>query len=137
MKKAMTLTLALILLLSTASAVFARESDQIDSYSITMVPRGSGKIEVTVNVSGTHRQMTKIGFPGVTLYERVDSNSAWSPVSIHTGKYNPNATAGSHTYTFTFSGVAGRQYYVYASFYAQDAQGSDSRNANSTTVTAT
>ncbi|MDR0325794.1 MAG: hypothetical protein LBI19_06860 [Oscillospiraceae bacterium] len=125
------------MLLSMSLPALARASDQIDSYSITIVPRDSGKIEVTVNIAGTHPRMTKIGFPGITLYERAGTTGTWSPVSVHSGKYNPNATAGSHTYTFTYQGVAGRNYYTYASFFAQDSLGSDSRTANSPIAVAT
>jgi hypothetical protein len=112
-------------------------SHQIASYSIGIVPRGGGRVEVTANIVGTHRQMTRIGFPSIILYERPNSSSSWIGVSSHSGIYNPNVPAGSHTFTFTYQGVIGRQYYARAQFFAQDAQGSDSRSANSPTITAT
>ena len=111
-------------------------SHQISGYSITITPRGSGRVEVTVNVTGTHRQMTRIGFPAIALHERNNSSSSWVTVRSSGPHWNPNVPAGSHTHTFTFQGVAGRQYYAYSTFFAQDAQGSDTRAANSPTITA-
>jgi hypothetical protein len=135
MKKVLSLTVAFLLLLSAALPAFAHASDQISSYSITIVPRGSGRVEVTVNVIGTHRQMTRIGFPGIILYERI--GGSWSSVAIHSAKYNPTVPAGSHSFVFTYQGVAGRQYYAYSSFFARDTHGSDTREADSPMITAT
>jgi hypothetical protein len=110
-------------------------SHQISTYSITFVPRGSGRVEVTVNIGGTHRQMTKIGFPSIAIFEQ--NNAQWRAVHSTGPHWNPNVPAGSHTHTFTFQGVAGRRYYASSSFQAQDAQGIDTRSANSPTITAT
>jgi hypothetical protein len=111
-------------------------SHQISGYSITIVPRGSGRVEVTVNITGTHPQMTRIGFPSIALYERNNNSSAWRVVHSTGPHWNPRVPAGSHTHTFTFQGVAGRQYYAFSQFFAQDAQGSDTRSASSPIITA-
>jgi hypothetical protein len=115
----------------------ARASDQIASYSIGVTAQGNGNIRVSASIAGTHPRMTRIGFPSIALFERANSSSAWTRVHSSGPHYNPNATAGSHSYTFTYRGVAGRQYYAQTTFFAQDALGSDSRSANSPTVTAT
>ena len=138
MKRVISVFLAVIILTAIlAIPASARASNQIASYSIGIVPQGSGKVQVTVNVNGTHRNMTRIGFPSIALYERVNSGGSWSPVFSTGPHYNPNATAGSHTYTFTYQGVAGRQYYSYSTFFARDADGSDTRGASSPIITAT
>jgi hypothetical protein len=112
-------------------------SHQIASYSITISPRGSGRVDVTVNVIGTHRQMTRIGFPSVAIYERNNSSSPWRIVHTVGSLWNPTVPAGSHSQVVTFHGVAGRQYYAHSTFFAQDAQGSDTRAASSSIATAT
>jgi hypothetical protein len=111
-------------------------SNQIASYSLTITPRGSGRVEVTVNIVGTHRQMTRIGFPTVTIYERANSGSPWQIVRVTGPHYNPNVPAGSHSHVVTYQGVAGRQYYAWAQFLAQDTQGTDTRSASSPMITA-
>jgi len=115
----------------------AEASDQIAGYSITITPMGSGQVRVVVSVAGTHPFMTRIGFPSIALHERNNSNSSWGTVFSTGPHYNPNATAGSHSYEFTYQGVAGRQYRAHASFFARDSLGSDSRQATSPFITAT
>ena len=134
-KRAISILLALMLFSGSLVALAERASTHIASYGISTTALGSGVIRVKADIDGTHPRMTKIGFPAITLYEW--SGSAWVPVKSEIAKYNPNATAGSHTHTFTYQGVAGRHYYSAASFYAQDTSGSDSRNANSPSVQAT
>jgi hypothetical protein len=137
MKRILSVFLAVVFLTAIfAIPAFARASTHLSFYSVANIPRGSGNIEVTVNVIGTHSNMTTIGFPTIVLYERI-SGGSWRGVESHTNKYNPNSTAGSHSFAFTYKGVAGRQYYVSASFYAQDTAGFDTRSAISTAVTAT
>ena len=139
MKRAVSIILAVVILSSVLSVpvIAERASDQIASYSVGIVPRGNGKVEVTVNIGGTHRQMTRIGFPSILLYERNNSSSPWVTKYVTGPHYNPTVPAGSHTYTFTYQGVAGRQYYAHATFFARDNLGSDSRQASSPFITAT
>ena len=137
MKRALSVFLAVLFL----TAIFtvpanARASNQIAGYSVTVTPLGSGSIRVVVSVSGTHNQMTRIGFPSITLYERNNSNSSWGIVRVEGARYNPNSLAGSHSYSFIYQGVAGRQYYAGSQFFARDSLGSDTRSASSPTVTA-
>jgi hypothetical protein len=143
MKRSLSVFLAVVLLtaaLSVPTVAYDNSIDashQISGYSIGIVPRGSGRVEVTVNITGTHRQMTTIGFPSITIYERANSNSPWQIVRTSGPHYNPNVPAGSHSHVVTYQGVAGRQYYAHATFLARDAQGSDSRQATSPWITAT
>ncbi|MCL2030266.1 MAG: hypothetical protein FWG93_01845 [Oscillospiraceae bacterium] len=134
MKRTLAFVLVILLLAANMSA-FARTSLYIGSHSAGVSPQGGGVVKVSVFVAGTHPRMTKIGFPMVSLYEL--NGSTWTLVAVQTSQYNPNATAGSHSYSFTYQGTAGKSYYASASFYAQDTTGSDTKNASSPTVTAT
>ena len=111
-------------------------SYQIASFSITITPRGSGLVETTANVIGTHPLMTRIGFPTIAIFERNNSNDSWRTVRTVSTQWNPNAFAGSHSYVLSYQGVAGRQYRAEAQFFARDSQGSDTRAANSPFITA-
>ena len=111
-------------------------SHQIAGHSITITPLGGGQVRVVANVAGTHSQMTRIGFPTIVLYERINNNSSWSSVRTATAQWNPNATAGSHSHVITYQGVAGRQYRAEAQFFARDSLGSDTRDAISPFITA-
>jgi hypothetical protein len=112
-------------------------SHQISGYSITITPLGSGNVRVVVSVFGTHPHMTQIGFPSVSLSERPNNSGTFRVVESYGSVWHPNPPAGSHSFSFTYAGVAGRQYQARASFFAQDAQGSDTRGATSPIITAT
>lgn len=134
MKRILPVALALILFSACLSA-FARASDQLDTYSVTVSPQGGGVVKVKVYVKGTHWNMTKIGFPTTVLYEY--NNGQWEDVDFVSLKFNPNVPAGSYEYSFTYQGTAGKSYYAYSSFLAEDDEGSDSRTLSSKSEKAT
>jgi len=110
-----------------APLAFARASYWLDSYNITVGDRGNGVIRVSASVSGTHSNMTRIGFPTVILYEKI--NGVWTAIRTNTSIYAYNA--GSKGYQYDFQGVAGKEYKAYSSFGAEDSTGGDSRTAYS------
>lgn len=122
-----------ILIIASCLTAFARASDQLASYNVTVSAQGSGKVRVSASVGGTHSSMIEIGFPTIALYEKNGSGN-WTCVEVINSEYN--YSAGSHGYRFTYQGVAGRQYYAYASYYAKDSVGADARNSTSITITA-
>jgi hypothetical protein len=132
MRKLISIVLV-VLLLSTYTTAFARASDQLASYSITVTPRGSGVVRVTATVNGTHNNMTCIGFPEVALFEW--SGSKWVEVDCKTGVYK--YYGGSNSCQFDYAGTTGNHYYAAARFYAKDANGEDERFANSVSKQAT
>lgn len=134
MKKVISVILVIVLL-STSLSAFARASYYISAYGVGCVAQGNGDIKVTASITGTHRTMTKIGFPTIILHEMNDDDE-WIEVDMKAGQYNPNVPAGSHTYTFIYQGTAGKKYYAYSSFFAKNADGDDWREANSFTATA-
>ena len=134
MKKTIALALVVLILCPNIFA-FARASDYLDSYSIGISAQGGGVVKVTANVEGTHNKMTKIGFPTIVLYEL--NGSTWTPVKVVNSQYNPATLSGSYQYSFTYQGTAGKTYYAYSSFLAQDSTGSDSRSTDSLSIKAT
>lgn len=132
MKKTTAILLALVLLSANLSA-FARASDYIATYSVYVEPQGGGVVKVTAEVQGTHSKMTKIGFPTISLYEL--NGSDWKLVKVVNSQYVSNK--GSHSYSFTYQGTAGKHYYAGASFYSEDATGRDTRDTDSLSVKAT
>lgn len=132
MKKVVALTFAVILF-SLNLFAFARASDYIDSYSIGISPQGGGVVKVSVSIQGTHPNMTKIGFPTISLYEW--TGSEWKIVKVVNSQYT--SSKGSHNYSFEYQGTAGKHYYSRASFYAEDTTGFDKREADSLSVKAT
>jgi len=134
MKMAVSLVLT-VMILSSLCVSFARASDQIDSYNITVAAIGGGQIRVTATIAGTHPRMTQIGFPVISLYEWNSTTSKWVTKSSVTSQYA--YSGGSHSYQFIYSGTVGKLYYAGASFFAQDSLGSDSRSKNSVSMEAT
>jgi hypothetical protein len=132
MKKLLSVVLV-VLLLSSYTVAFARASHQLDSYSITVTPMGSGTVRVTATVNATHNNMTCIGFPTVMLFEL--QNGAWVDVKSQTGVYK--YYGGSNSCQFDYAGTAGKHYYAAASFYGEDTQGHTQRSANSVSKQAT
>jgi hypothetical protein len=73
MKKLLSLILSALLLTAALPAAAVSDtivgggdnsieaSHQIASYSVDIIPRGSGRVEVITIIVGTHRQMTRIG----------------------------------------------------------------------------
>jgi hypothetical protein len=132
MRKLISIVLV-VLLLSTYTTAFAKASDQLASYSITVTPMGSGTVRVTATVNATHPNMTCIGFPTVMLFEL--QSGAWVDVKSQTGVYR--YSGGSNSCQFDYQGTAGKHYYAAASFYGEDAQGHTQRSANSVSKQAT
>jgi hypothetical protein len=132
MRKLISIVLV-VLLLSTYTTAFARASDQLASYSITVTPMGSGTVRVTATVNATHNNMLKIGFPEVVLFEL--QNGTWKEVGCRSGVYK--YSGGSNSCQFDYNGTAGNHYYAAARFYAKDANGADERSANSVSKQAT
>jgi hypothetical protein len=132
MKKLISIVLVLCIL-SAYTVAFARASDQLDSYSITVTPKGGGIVRVTATINGTHPNMQTIGFPTILLYEL--QGSSWEEVDSRSLVYRYDG--GSNSCQFDYQGAAGKHYYAYASFYAKDANGSTQRSANSVSKQAT
>ena len=116
---------------SMATVAYARASNWLSTYNITVGDRGNGTIRVTASVDGTYNNLTRIGFPTVVLYEKI--NGVWSAVRTNNSIYAYNT--GGHAYQYNFTGVVGREYRAYASFTAEDSTGGDMRTAYSGSVT--
>lgn len=133
MKKITSIILVLVIILSMSITAFARASDQLDSYSVECSARGNGIFRVSATVNGTHPNMTKIGFPLIIIYESSNGTSNWTQVYKTSDVYR---AGGSNSFQYDYSGTAGKYYYAFCSWYAEDSLGSDNRNGNSNTVLA-
>lgn len=133
MKKRICILTALLLLLSAMTfSVSARASNQLSSYSIAIGSSGTTLI-VTSQVTGTHSNLTKIGFPSVIIYEKNPTTSKWVTVYTAPGSYKYNA--GTHQYVVTYTGISGRQYYATANVYGSDSDGYTERSMDSSVKT--
>jgi hypothetical protein len=128
--KKLTAILFALLIVSTSFTAFARASDQIDSYGISLFDLGNGSIRLTASINGTRSDMMQIGFPVIVLYEEIDGQ--WSEAVTIYSEYNYNS--GAHRYQFEHNVDPNNRYQAYASFFAMNSKGSDIRSAYSNVV---
>ncbi|MDR1737098.1 MAG: hypothetical protein LBR85_09575 [Oscillospiraceae bacterium] len=136
MKRAVSLILA-VLFLTSGTAALARASHQIADARVDCIPQGGGVIDAFAFINGTTPWCTHIGIMSVILYEWDVQTSTWKSVASATDQYSTEQYDGRHSYALTYQGVAGRNYYAYAKFIAEDAYGSDTKSFTSGTVRAT
>ncbi len=118
------------LVMSTNATMEA--SDYLSAYSVYFSNSGN-TITVYFEIEGT-RQMDYIGVTQIYLYERVDSNSSWTPVQTYLSSDPTYTSAMIGTNTafkvghVDYSGNSSYQYKAYVTVYAEKDGGSDSRN---------
>ena len=114
----------------------ARSSDYLDSYRAIITPTGNKELVITVDVDALGN-MTEIGATTIYLYESSNGTSFTRIKTYSSDDYSFMLGTGRHFYEdlFTYTGVAGRQYYVKAFCYAGDSTGSDEKLYISSTVT--
>ena len=143
LKKATGLLLAVSLLVVAfavpTSASLERSSLYLDCYRAWLTPQSGGKINVTIDVQAVD-DMERIGALEVVMYESSDGGTTWSRNGTYTSALFP-ALLQENTYWYcetpiTHQGVAGRKYFAVITIYARDSTGSDSREYQTTTVTA-
>ncbi len=137
-KKLVTMTLALLMIVSVSGAAFAaanRASDYLSNYSISMEAIGNGEMEIFYDVNGTGI-MTKIG--AQALYIDEYANGEWNPYLTLTAAdddsfYGYNTTG--HAGFAYFTGTPGLKYRVTLKAYARNSSGSDTGTGTSISVT--
>lgn len=107
-----------------------RASDLIASYSITISCNDDGLITAKASLRA-NKSIEKLGFPVIRI-ERKD-NSSWTPVAIAENQYKYSATR--YSYSITYQGTTGKEYYAYAEFYTKDGVKTDARDKMSETIT--
>lgn len=133
-----TFVLAAMLLIGTVSAS-TRSSLYLDGYRAWLTPKSGGKINVTINVQAVG-DMDNVGALSVEMYESSDGGSTWHRDGSYASALYPELLQ-QDTYLYyetplSHQGVAGYKYYAIVTVYAGDSTGSDSREYQTTTVTA-
>lgn len=143
LKKATGLLLAVSLLVvafaTPASAALERSSLYLDCYRAWLTPQSGGKINVTIDVQAVD-YMEKVGALEVAMYESADGGATWELDSIYTNSIFPDLLQ-EDTYWYcetpiSHQGTVGYKYFAVVTVYARDSTGSDSKEYQTTTVTA-
>lgn len=134
------LVMALSLLISAfpiAQAVEARASDYFWYTDVLATPQGSGKIIVEFDVGSTET-MTELGASQIVIYEQ-QSNGAYAAVKAFT-RYNTSGmiikNGSCACGRVSYSGTSGTKYYAVITFYAKNANGSETKQRTTNTITA-
>ena len=142
-EKTFTLTVVLSLLIATivipSSAVSERSSLYLSRYRAWLTPRNNGAIDVTIDVQAVG-DMDDIGATSVIIYESSDGGSTWSAVREYFSALVPDMLAHD-TYMYfdtpvTHIGRPGNKYFAVITIYAGDSTGYDTREYQTTTITA-
>lgn len=127
----------LVGIMPLVGAANVRASDYFWCTEAWATPTGNGNIIVEFDVSATET-MKEVGTSKVVIYE-LQSNSTYKAVKTFT-RYN---TAGLIEYnTFcsygkvSYKGTPGIKYYAVVTFYAKNADGSETLNMTTKTITA-
>ena len=124
------LILALAMTFSITSIAFARASDQLDHYSITLSPRDGGKIYITCYVYGTDI-MNEVGVEKIVIYEKY--NDVWTPIDSIDGTSMKNRMA--YNDRFEYDGVPGTEYWIRVTVFAENDDGYDNGVVSQTVTT--
>jgi len=137
----LTFALIVMMLVSTASAASggARSSLYLDAYRAWLTPKTGAKINVTIDVQAVD-YMDYVGSTKVVMYESTDGGATWDDVRIYLSALNEGMLVEDDVWYFdtpiSHQGTAGYKYYAVVTIYASDETGSDSREYQTTTVTA-
>lgn len=142
-KKATVLFLTLAMLVSAiaipAGAITGRSSLYLSGYRAWLTPVSGGKINVNVDVQAVD-YMDDVGALEIAIWESADGGITWEGVRGYSSALNPEMlTHDDYWYYDTaiiHEGTAGYKYYAVVTVYAGDETGSDSREYQTTTVTA-
>ena len=129
---------AVMLLIGTVSAS-ARSSLYLDGYRAWLTPKSGAKIDVNIDVQAVG-DMDDIGAISVAMYESADNGVTWSRDGTYYSALYPELlqhdTYWYYETPITHQGTAGYKYCAVVTVYAGDSTGSDSREYQTTTVTA-
>jgi len=138
---ALLLTLALIAaaLAIPAAAVDSRSSLYLSAYRAWLTPESGAKIDVTIDVQAVD-DMDYLGATKVKIYESSDGGVTWTRVRTYLSALEEGMLVENDIIYYdtpiSHQGTAGYKYYAVITIYAEDSTGSDSREYQTTTVTA-
>ena len=115
-------------LLTTMASATERSSAYLDGYRAFLTAKGSGKVSVTVDVSGTN-YMTDIGAETIYIYESTD-NAYFTLVATYEAEDYPDMMGSGSFYYETpiiHEGTSGRYYFAVVDVYAGNSSGGHTR----------
>ena len=139
-KRILCATLAVCMLigiLTTMASATERSSAYLDGYRAFLTAKGSGRVSVTVDVSGTN-YMTDIGAETIYIFESTD-NVDFTMVATYEAEDYPDMMGSGSFYYETpiiHQGTAGRYYIAVVEVYAARNGGSDSREYTTVSIRA-
>lgn len=123
----------------SATSEGVRSSLYLDSYRAWLTPKNNGAVAVTIDVQAVG-DMDDIGATSIIMYESSDGGSTWTAVREYFSALVPNMLAHD-TYLYfdapiTHIGRPGNKYFAIITIYAGDSTGYDTRQYQTTTITA-
>ena len=143
LKKTTAILLAVTLLVISfampASAAVERSSLYLSCYRAWLTPQSGGKINITIDVQAVD-YMDNVGALTVEMYESTDGGVTWDRDGTYRSALFPELLQ-QDTYWYcetpiTHQGTVGYKYFAVVTVYAGDSTGSDSKEYQTTTVTA-
>lgn len=138
---ALLLTLALLTaaLAVPAAAADSRSSLYLSYYRAWLTPKTGAKIDVNVHVQAVD-YMDTVGATKVEIYESSNGGTSFSRVRTYLSSLVDGMTLEDdylyYETPISHQGTSGYKYYAIVTVYADDNTGSDSREYQTTTVTA-
>lgn len=122
-----------------AGAVTERSSLYLSRYRAWLTPVSGAKINVNVDVQAV-TYMDNVGSTKIEIYESADGGSTWENPRIYFSALEDNMLVQDDYWYYdtavVHQGTAGYKYYAVVTVYAGDSTGSDTREYQTTTVTA-
>lgn len=143
LKKATALLLAVsilvVVLAIPASAALGRSSLYLSCYRAWLTPKNNGTVRVTIDVQAVGN-MDDVGATKVIIYESSDGGATWVQDGIYLSTVFPELLQ-QNTYWYYESpidhiGRPGNKYFAVITIYAGDSTGYDTREYQTTTITA-
>jgi len=132
---------AVMMLISSVSAVSngARSSLYLDAYRAWLTPESGGVIDVTIDVQAVD-DMDDVGAISVRIFESADGGNTWDSDGTYTSALFPELLVQDDYWYYdtpiSHQGTVGYKYYAVVKVYAGDSTGSDTKEYQTTTVTA-
>lgn len=142
-KKATALFLSLVFLTAAiavpAGAVSGRSSLYLSGYRAWLTPVSGSKINVNVDVQAVS-YMDNVGSTKIEIFESDDGGDTWGRARTYYSALEDNMLVQDDYWYYdtavVHQGTAGYKYYAVVTVYAGDSTGSDTREYQTTTVTA-
>ena len=125
-------------MMTTFASAAERSSAYLSSYRAFLTAKGSGKVSVTVDVSGTN-YMTDIGAETIYIFESTDNVDFTLIATYEEEDYPEMMGSGSFYYEtpIIHEGTAGRYYFAVVDVYSGNSSGGHTRQYETVSIRAT